>query len=183
MTRKHLIALATATAVLATVGAMLAGTASAATKDYASPDGTCYSSGWCHWNEVCYDAFGGCYFDFWCPQGATDTGRCSYYGGFQPYAGAASSASGVGTSTSTSSASDSGVSSGSSSSSATNVITSTATIDNSTNPGGVVTLTGSNYCVLTCGTTDTGGTRENVLVGDWETVLHGLAIWSPGGGL
>ena len=148
MTRKHLIALATATAVLAMAGATLAGTASAATKDYASPDGTCYSSGWCHWNEVCYDAFGGCYFDFWCPQGATSPGQCSYYGGFQPYATAVSSASGPGvtTSTSTSSASSAGGGSGSTTSSTTSVITSTATIDDSTNGGGTVTLNPDTGC-------------------------------------
>ena len=96
MNGKRLIGLAATLAALALFATALPGTASAAGKDYSSPDGICYTSGWCHWNEVCYDAFGGCYFDFWCPQGATSPGQCLYYGGFQPYASAASSASGPG---------------------------------------------------------------------------------------
>jgi hypothetical protein len=86
MNGKRLIVLAAAVATLALAMTALAGTASAATKDYSSPDGVCYTSGWCHWDEVCYDAFGGCYFDFWCPKGATSSGQCLYYGGFAPYA-------------------------------------------------------------------------------------------------
>jgi hypothetical protein len=83
-------------AAIAAVSVAFAGTASAASKDYSSPDGICYTSGWCHWNEVCYDAFGGCYFDFWCPNGASSASQCLYYGGFAPYATASSSASGDG---------------------------------------------------------------------------------------
>ena len=92
-------------AAITALSVAFTGTASAASSDYSSPDGVCYTSGWCHWNEVCYDSFGGCYFDFWCPNGATSPGQCLYYGGFAPYATAASSASGPGTSNNASSSS------------------------------------------------------------------------------
>jgi hypothetical protein len=110
------------------------GTASAASSDYSSPDGICYTNGWCHWNEVCYDTFGGCYFDFWCPNGATSPGQCLYYGGFAPYATAASSASGSG-------------SSGSSNNSSTGVITGGSfDLGNSgTDQGGESTVTGGSF--------------------------------------
>jgi hypothetical protein len=86
MTHRQLIAIATAVAALTLVAATLTGTASAAAKDWHSSDGVCYTSGWCHWSEACYDAFGSCYFDFWCPAGAASAGQCVYYGGFAPYA-------------------------------------------------------------------------------------------------
>lgn len=63
MTHRQLIAIATAVAALTLVAPTLTGTASAAAKDWHSSDGVCYTSGWCHWSEACYDAFGGCYFD------------------------------------------------------------------------------------------------------------------------
>ena len=64
MSRQRLLGLLALPLVATALPALvLTGTASAAAKDWHSSDGVCYTSGWCHWSEACYDAFGGCYFD------------------------------------------------------------------------------------------------------------------------
>lgn len=143
MTRRKLMLIAITVAASTVLFSGATGTASAATKDYSSPDGVCYTTGWCHWSEVCYDAFGGCYFDFWCPQGATSPSQCQYSGGFYPYATTATSSasgSGVGSSTSTTSTT-------STTSSNSDVITSSVTMNSdSGDTGTVVTLNPGTDC-------------------------------------
>jgi hypothetical protein len=94
---KHILRLTMILAIAAALAVALSGPASAAAKD-SYTGGLCYSNGWCQWSVACYDAFGGCFYDFWCPVNASSTGQCVYYGGFAPYASTATSTASDGSS-------------------------------------------------------------------------------------
>jgi hypothetical protein len=184
--RKAMAGAATVVAALVVLASVATGGAAAASRDYASPDGVCYTNGWCHWSEVCYDAFGGCYFDFWCPQGATSTGQCTYSGGFAAYTTATSSASGPGSSdTITGSAtvgdgSNGGTNSGGSS------------LDVTASSGETLTISGDCDGILASSSclspgdenysqqAETSVTNGAGWMEDWRSIVDGYAIWDSG---